>query len=77
MCLKSNIQTAVEWYRDTQLNYCSYHYWLVRGRNAGGVIFSLDVYVESSKTHAFATSLPSAEEMARMGGDSGRPANDS
>lgn len=68
-CLKSNIHTAVEWYRNTQLDFCSYHYWLMRGRDGSGVTYSLELYIEASKLHAFRTSLPLPEEMARMSGD--------
>jgi len=68
-CLKSSIHTPVEWYRNVQLNFCSYHYWLMRGKNAGGGTYSLGSYIEASKLHRFRTSLPSPEEIARMGGD--------
>jgi hypothetical protein len=67
--MKSNIRTATEWHRNTQLDFCSYHYWLMGGRDRGGVIYSLETYVEASKLNAFRTSLPSLEEMAKMSGD--------
>lgn len=66
-CLESNVRTEVERYRNIQLELCSYHYWLMRGRDGGGVAYSLESYIQASKLHAFKTSLPLPEEMARMG----------
>jgi hypothetical protein len=68
-CLKSNVHTKVEYYRITQLNFCTYHYWLMKGRDAGGATYSLDRYIKASELHAFKTSLPLPDEMAMMGGD--------
>jgi hypothetical protein len=73
-CLKFEIHTPAEWYRNVQNDFCTYHYWIIRGRDGGGpslppVRFSLESYVEGSKLHGFRTSLPSPEEMARMNGD--------
>ena len=68
-CLKFNVRAGVEWHKNTQLNFCSYHYWLMRGRDAGGGTYSLEAYIEASKLHGFRTSLPSPEEMARMSAD--------
>ncbi|HEV2139326.1 MAG TPA: hypothetical protein VGR53_10850 [Nitrososphaerales archaeon] len=66
-CLKSVIKTIVERHDDTPLNYCTFHYWLMRGRVGG--YYSLEDYVEASELHGFKTSLPSPEEMARMSED--------
>jgi hypothetical protein len=43
----------VEHYRNTQLEYCTYHYYMMRGRVGGR--YSLDAYVEAS--------LASSEDM--------------
>ena len=65
-CLKFNIHTAVEIYHDTQLELCTYHHWLIRGRIGGQ--YSLESYAEASRRNLFRTSLPSVEEMKMMGG---------
>jgi hypothetical protein len=64
-CLKSGTKTIVERHGDTPLNYCTFHYWLMRGKVGGH--YSLEAYVEASELHQFKTSLPSPENMARMG----------
>jgi len=62
--LKFKIQTVVECYRSTQLDFCTFHYYMMRGREGGH--YSLETYVEASKRHSFKTSLPSPGEMASL-----------
>ena len=59
--MKFNIQTDVESYRSTKLDFCTYHYFMMRGRVGGH--YSLDEYAKASRSHAFKTSLPSPEDM--------------
>ena len=66
-CLKFNIHTAVERYHNRQLELCTYHYWLIRGRIGGH--YTLEAYAEASRHNSFKTSLPSADEIAMMGGE--------
>jgi hypothetical protein len=66
-CLKFNIHTPVERYHGRQLELCTYHYWMIRGRIGGS--YTLEAYAEASRHNAIGTSLPSSEEIARMGGD--------
>jgi hypothetical protein len=66
-CLKFNIRTPAERYHDRQLELCTYHYWMIRGRIGGS--YTLKAYAEASRHNAIGTSLPSREEIARMGGD--------
>jgi hypothetical protein len=61
-CSKLGISTQVEKYRESPLECCTFHYWLMRGRP----LFSLEVYVKSSERNGFVTSLPTQEEMQRM-----------
>ena len=60
-CLKLKIHTLVECYRNTQLDFCTYHYYMMRGREGGH--YSLETYVEASKHHSFKASLPSPDDM--------------
>jgi hypothetical protein len=66
-CLKFNIYTPVERYHDRQLELCTYHYWMIRGKVGGQ--YTLKTYAEASRHNAIGTSLPSPEEIARMNGD--------
>lgn len=63
-CLKLKIRTPVECHRNTQLNFCTYHYYLMKGREGGH--YSLESYVEASRRHSFRTSLPSPDEIAPL-----------
>ncbi len=62
-CKSHGVVTPVEIYRKRQLNYCTYHYWLMLAGPAGT---KLGDYVRGSESHAFVTSLPSAKDMRLM-----------
>ena len=66
-CLKSDVHTPVERYHDHQLELCTYHYWLIRGRIGGH--YTLEAYASASQHNSFRASLPSPDEIARMGGE--------
>ena len=61
-CLSWGVHTPVEKRRRSLMNYCTFHYWLMKGREG----FLLKAYAERSEHFGFVTSLPSPEEMARM-----------
>jgi hypothetical protein len=61
-CLEFGVQTPVERRRKTPMKYCTFHYWLMKGREG----FLLRSYVEHSKHFGFVISLPSHETMAKM-----------
>jgi len=64
-CLEHKVKTPVERYKGLALEYCTYHYWLIRGRvNPGG--YALNDYIEASKSHDFFVSLPPKESMRIM-----------
>ena len=63
-CLRAKIHTEVEQYRSTPLDYCTYHHYMMRGREGG--LYTLESYAEASRHHSFITSIPSAEEMALL-----------
>ena len=65
-CLDLGISSQVETYHGSPLEYCTFHYWLMRGM----LFFPLEVYVNSSERYGFATSLPTPEEMQKMIADS-------
>jgi hypothetical protein len=62
--LKSKIHTVVECHGNAQLDFCTYHYYMMRGKEGG--YYSLESYVEASRLHSFRTSLPSRDEMALL-----------
>lgn len=61
-CLEFGVQTPVERHRKTPMRYCTFHYWLMKGREG----FLLQTYAERSMHFGFVISLPSSENMARM-----------
>ena len=65
LCAVSGIVTPSECYHATRLDYCTFHYWLVRGR-VGSHGYSLEDYVNWSKKFSFRVSLPSKADCARM-----------
>lgn len=71
-CLKFQVHTPVEKWRRTEMKYCTFHYWMMKGREGG--FFTLELYVERSRYFGFVTSLPSPEDMAKMMGQSESPA---
>ena len=64
ICAASGVATPAERYKGTPLKYCTFHYWLIRGR-VGPDGYSLEDYVQSSKV-TFTTSLPSKADCERM-----------
>ncbi len=64
------IRTAVEKYGGTRLSYCTYHYWLMRGKTGG--VYTLDEYARSSAEHGFVISLPSTSMESPKGEDATR-----
>lgn len=58
--------TPVEKYRTMPLEYCTFHYWLMRGRFGGKREYSLEEYVNGSQLHSFIISLPPDEAMRAM-----------
>ncbi len=61
-CLQWGVRTPVERHLNTPMKYCTFHYWLMKGREG----FLLDAYVEHSRYFHFTVSLPSLANMARM-----------
>ena len=64
LCAASGVTTLAERYKGTQLMYCTFHYWLIRGRVGPGG-YSLEDYVKSSKL-TFTISLPSKTDCDGM-----------
>jgi hypothetical protein len=60
--------TAFEKYKAMPMEYCTFHYWLMRGRYGGTREYSLEDYANGSRLHSFVTSLPSGEAMLAMQG---------
>ncbi len=65
LCAASGVVTPSEWYHATQLEYCTFHYWLMRGR-VGSHACSLEDYANASKRFAFRVSLPSRADCEMM-----------
>jgi hypothetical protein len=63
-CSQFKIKTEAEHYKSTPLDYCTYHYYVMRGRLGGH--YSISEYVKASEFHSCKTSLPSSEDMARL-----------
>ncbi len=61
-CLRWGVHTPVEKWRRFRMRYCTFHHWLMKGREG----FLLQTYAERSSHFGFAISLPSPEDMARM-----------
>lgn len=66
-CRKMGLSTKAESYHGRQLELCTFHYWLVRGRQLG---FTLQDYADGSRRNAFVVSLPTEEEIASLLGGS-------
>jgi hypothetical protein len=62
-CTRSGVQTGVEFYRTTELNLCSFHYWL---GNAKGRGWTLEEFTARSEAFKFRTSLPSPADRERL-----------
>jgi hypothetical protein len=60
--------TPVEKYKAMPMEYCTFHYWLMRGRSGGMRESSLEDYVNGSRLHSFVISLPSDEAIRAMQG---------
>ena len=65
LCAVSGVVTPSEWYHATQLEYCTFHYWLMRGR-VGNHGYSLEDYANASKRFSFRVSLPSRADCEGM-----------
>lgn len=65
LCAASGVNTLSEKYHDVQLEYCTFHYWLIHGgRGEDG--YSLRDYTIASEKGGFRTSLPSLPDCERM-----------
>jgi hypothetical protein len=69
-CMERGIKTPVEKYKAMPMEYCTFHYWLMRGRLGGPKLdeYSLEEYVKVSELHSFVVSLPSDDAMRSMQG---------
>ena len=65
-CMEHGVKTPVEKYRNTDLNYCTYHYWLMGGKSRGRINMRLEDYAEASRRHFFVTSIPSPEAVRKL-----------
>ncbi len=66
-CLQWGVLTPVEKWREAPMKYCTFHYWMMRGR-LSPCGFAFDAYAERSRAFGFVLSLPPPtvmEEMAR------------
>lgn len=70
-CLESQVHTPVERWKGTEMKYCTFHYWMMKGREGG--FFTLELYVVRSRHFGFVTSLPSSEDIAKMMGQKQSP----
>jgi hypothetical protein len=64
-CLKHGVRTPVERHRKQDLRYCTFHYWLMRGRGDPEV-YTLKTYSQASAPYGFRISLPSEEDRRVM-----------
>ena len=64
-CAASGVRTQSEWYRSSQLDYCTFHYWLFHGR-LGRNGYSLGDYAKASVAHSFSVSLPQPADRERL-----------
>ena len=60
--------TPVEKYKAMPMEYCTFHYWLMRGRSGGLRESGLEEYVNGSRLHSFIISLPPSDAMRAMTG---------
>jgi hypothetical protein len=65
-CMEHGVKTSVERYRNADLNYCTYHYWLMGGKSRGRISMTLGDYAEASRRHFFVTSVPSPEDVRKL-----------
>jgi len=66
--MQRGINTPVEKYKAMPMEYCTFHYWLMRGRFGVKREYSLLEYANGSRLHSFIISLPSEEAMRAMQG---------
>ena len=66
LCAAAGVKTPSEQYRNIELDYCTFHYWLIHGRYGSGREYSLEEYVNASRKFAFRISLPSQADRTRM-----------
>jgi len=64
--MQHGVKTPVEKHGKTNLNYCTYHYWLMRGKSAGRIDMTLEDYAEASRKHSFVTAIPSTDDIRRL-----------
>ncbi len=64
-CAEWGVRTPVEKWGKVLMRYCTFHYWMMSRRRAPHG-FSLDVYVEHSRSFGFVPSLPPPRLMAAM-----------
>jgi hypothetical protein len=69
LCSLAGVETPVETYRRTGLEYCTFHHWLVRKESPGNGKYTLDEYAKSSERMGFRISLPSRDDRERMLGE--------
>jgi hypothetical protein len=65
-CLRYQVHTPVERWKGIEMKYCTFHYWMMKGREGG--VFTLEAYVELSRYFGFIISLPSPEVIGKMMG---------
>ena len=61
-CLRWGVHTPVETWRRTPMQHCTFHHWLMKGREH----FLLYSYVKDSEYFGFVSSLPLPDDMMRM-----------
>jgi hypothetical protein len=71
-CRKRGLSTRAESYHGRQLQLCTFHYWLLRGRQLG---FTLEGYAEGSRKNSFGISLPTKDEVMHLLGREGSPSS--
>jgi hypothetical protein len=64
-CLKHGVRTPLERHRKQALRYCTFHYWLMRGRGYPEV-YTLKAYSQASAPYGFKISFPSEEDRRIM-----------
>jgi len=66
--MERGITTPVEKYKAMPMEYCTFHYWMMRGRLGGLQEYSLEEYVNGSELYSFIISLPSGDAIRVMQG---------
>ena len=66
LCDAVGVKTPAEKYRNVALEYCTFHYWLIRGGSGSGYSYTLEDYADASEKLAFKTSLPSPTDCYKM-----------